>query len=64
VWIRGIAGVVLCVVGAVFIDQGVGHLHGSPMTGHHQYAALGVVVVVIGLVLIGMAARSRGRRRN
>jgi hypothetical protein len=52
------------VVGAVFIDQGVGHLHGSPMTGHHQYAALGVVVVVIGLVLIGLAARSRSRRNN
>jgi hypothetical protein len=64
VWIRGIAGVVLCAVGAVFIDQGVGELHGSPMSGHHQYAVLGIVVVAIGLVLIGLAVRSRGRRRN
>jgi hypothetical protein len=64
VWIRGIAGVALCAVGAVFIGQGVGRLHGSPMTGHHQYVALGIVVVVIGLVLIGFAARSRNKRRD
>jgi hypothetical protein len=62
VWIRGITGLVLCAVGAVWIDQGLGGLHGSTMSGHHQYAALGIVVVLIGLVLIGLALRARGRR--
>jgi hypothetical protein len=64
VWIRGIAGVVLCAVGAVWIGQGLGGLHGSVMSGHHQYAALGAVVVIVGLVLIGWAVRLRGRRRD
>jgi hypothetical protein len=34
------------------------------MSGHHQYAALGAVVVIVGLVLIGWAVRLRGRRRD
>jgi hypothetical protein len=64
VWIRGIAGLALCAVGAVWIGQGLGGLHGSPMSGHHQYAALGVVVVLVGLALLGLAFRARGRRRD
>jgi len=60
--VRMIVGAILCVVGIVFIAQGIGTLHGSPMTGHHQYAGLGVVVLLIGLALIALSwRRHRGR---
>ncbi len=61
-WVRGIAGLVLCVVGAVWIFQGAGVLHGSFMTGRSQYVVLGVVAVVLGAALLGWAARVRQRR--
>jgi hypothetical protein len=59
-WIRAGIGVVLCLVGAVWIAQGSGAMHGSMMTGHGQYAALGVVAVIGGLVLIGLSVWRRG----
>jgi hypothetical protein len=52
VWFRGVAGVVLCLIGAVWVAQGTGAMHGSGMSGHGQYAVLGLVVIVIGLVLL------------
>jgi hypothetical protein len=33
VWSRGIVGVVLCLVGAVWVAQGTGAMHGSSMSG-------------------------------
>jgi hypothetical protein len=61
-WVRGIAGLVLCVVGAVWIFQGAGVLHGSFMTGRSEYVVLGAVAVALGLVLVTWAARVRQRR--
>jgi hypothetical protein len=49
-------------VGIVFIGQGVNVIHGSSMSGHGGYAALGAVLVVIGLALIAWAWR-RGATR-
>jgi hypothetical protein len=60
VWIRRIAGVVLCVAGAVWIGQGFGAVHGSFMSGHQQYAALGIIVTLAGIALIGWPWRRRG----
>lgn len=51
-WWRAILGVVLCAVGAVWIAQGSGAVHGSMMTGHSQYAGLGALLVVIGVGLL------------
>jgi protein-S-isoprenylcysteine O-methyltransferase Ste14 len=62
VWIRGIVGVVLCALGAVWIAQGSGGMHGSGMTGHKQFELLGVVVVIVGLALLVWAARIYRRR--
>ena len=64
VWIRGIAGVVLCALGAVWIAQGSGAMHGSGMTGHSSFAVLGGAAVVVGLALLVWAARVRGRRTD
>jgi hypothetical protein len=58
-WARGIIGVVLCVLGGVWIFQGIGVLHGSSMTGHSQYAVLGAVSLVIGFGLVGWAVKIR-----
>jgi hypothetical protein len=59
--VRGIGGVILVVLGAVWIAQGVGAMSGSAMSGHGQYAALGVVVALIGLFLLVRAWRMRNR---
>jgi uncharacterized membrane protein HdeD (DUF308 family) len=60
-WVRGVAGLVLCAVGVVWFLQGVGVLHGSFMTGRAQYAVLGAVALVLGLALVGWAAQVRRR---
>jgi hypothetical protein len=64
VWIRGIAGIVLCAVGAVWIAQGSGTMHGSGMSGHSSFALLGGVVVIVGLALLVWAALIRRRRTS
>ena len=61
-WIRGVAGVVLCLVGAVWIGQGTNAIHGSSMSGRGQYAVLGGVLIVVGLALLVWAWRVRQSR--
>jgi hypothetical protein len=62
VWIRGIAGIVLCALGALWIAQGSGAMHGSGMSGHAPFALLGGAAVIVGLALLVWAARIRSRR--
>ncbi|MFI1912980.1 hypothetical protein [Nocardia sp. NPDC020380] len=55
-------GVILCVIGAIWIVQGAGSLHGSPMTGHSEWSYIGGVLVVVGaclLVWVGYRALRR-----
>jgi hypothetical protein len=59
-----IGGVVLILVGLVWIGQGIGIIHGSFMTGDAVWAFIGSVTLVVGLVLIGVAASRRDRRRD
>jgi hypothetical protein len=61
-WIRVVPGVVLSLVGLLWIAQGAGAAKGSMMSGHPVYAALGVVVLVGGLYLLYSAWRLRARR--
>lgn len=58
-WIRGIAGIAFCALGAVWIAQGSGAMHGSGMSGHASFALLGGVAVIVGLTLLVWAARIR-----
>ncbi len=60
-WSRGITGVVLLLVGAVWIGQGTNALHGSGMSGHGQWTAIGAVLVAVGLALLAWAWRIRKR---
>jgi hypothetical protein len=59
----GILGVLVVVVGVVFIGQGVNVIHGSSMSGHGGYAGLGGVLLVIGLGLVVWAWRPRSSRK-
>jgi hypothetical protein len=56
-------GVVSCLVGVVWLGQGVGVIHGSFMTGRPFWAVIGAVLLVAGLALIAWAPR-RSRRRD
>jgi hypothetical protein len=61
-WLRGLPGLVICALGVVWLLQGIDVLHGSGMTGHHQYAVLGAVAIVLGAALLVWAERARRRR--
>jgi hypothetical protein len=57
-WVRGIVGIVMFLVGAVWIGQGLDVLHGSGMSGHGVWAVIGAVFVLIGLAFLRSAARA------
>jgi len=62
--VRGIGGIILVALGAVWIAQGTGTMNGSAMSGHGQYAVLGVAVALIGLFLLVRAWRARNNDRR
>jgi hypothetical protein len=59
VWLKGIVGVVLVVVGLLWIGQGTGMLPGSLMSGQAMWAIIGLVLVVVGGWLLWSIARAR-----
>ena len=59
VWVRGIVGVVALLVGVIWVLQGVNVLYGSGMSGHGQFAVLGIIVAVAGgWLLSGLRRRA------
>ena len=54
-----VVGLLLIVVGVVWILQGINVLPGSFMSGRPGYAVLGLVVAVVGLVILLRSARRR-----
>ena len=52
-----VAGVIMMVLGIVWILQGVGVLPGSFMTGQIQWAVYGAVIGVVGAGLVLWARR-------
>lgn len=56
-WIRLIGGVLLTLVGLLWILQGVNVIGGSGMSGHGQYAVLGVIVALFGIWMLQGAIR-------
>jgi hypothetical protein len=61
-WTRSVIGIVFCLVGAVWIAQGTGVLHGSSMSGQGQWTAIGSVLVLLGAALLVWAWRISVRR--
>jgi len=54
-----VVGLLLIVVGVVWILQGINVLPGSFMSGRPGYAVLGLVVTGVGLVILLRSARRR-----
>ncbi len=60
-WLWIILGVLAVLVGLVWTLQGLNLLGGSAMSGHAMWAVIGPVLAVLGLVLIAIGLRRRGR---
>lgn len=56
---RVVVGIALCLVGGVWIGQGIGAIGGSFMSGQAIWAVIGAVVVVFGVVLLRGGSRNR-----
>ena len=56
-WFLRILGALLTLMGLVWILQGVNVLGGSMMSGHSQYAVLGLLVAAIGIGLLVFSNR-------
>ncbi len=54
-----VVGLLLIVVGVIWILQGINLLPGSFMSGRSGYAVLGLVGTVVGLVILLRSARRR-----
>jgi hypothetical protein len=52
-----IAGILLVLMGGVWILQGINVLPGSFMTGQTRWAVIGAITAAIGIVLIVLARR-------
>ncbi len=53
----GVGGVV-AVLGLLFLLQGSGLVHGSPMTDDHFWIWAGAVIAVVGIVLLTLGLRT------
>jgi hypothetical protein len=55
--VMSVAGVLLILVGIVWILQGINVLPGSFMTGQTKWAVIGVITALIGIALLVLARR-------
>ncbi len=56
---RMVIGVLLCLIGAVWVGQGLDVLGGSGMSGHAIWAVIGGVAFLFGVTLLLGARRGR-----
>ncbi|GAC1315029.1 MAG: hypothetical protein NVSMB2_05580 [Chloroflexota bacterium] len=63
-WLKGIGGVVLVLLGLVWIGQGTNVLPGSVMSGQSLWTIIGLVLVIVGGWLLATLMRSRGVART
>ena len=59
-WPMTIVGVLLVLMGGIWILQGINVLPGSFMTGQTKWAIYGAIAAVAGIVLIVLARRGAG----
>ena len=59
-WVRLIGGIVLVLLGLVWIGQGLNVLPGSFMSGQAMWAIIGLLVAAVGAWLVWSATRTRG----
>jgi uncharacterized membrane protein HdeD (DUF308 family) len=58
-WLLNVLGVLLVLVGIVWLFQGINILLGSFMSGNPLYAVLGIILVVAGLIILAFSNRPR-----
>ncbi len=58
-WVKLVLGIVLGLMGLVWLGQGLGFIPGSFMTGQLMWAVIGAVLLIIAAYLLWSAARSR-----
>jgi biotin transporter BioY len=58
-WVKLVGGVVLLLLGLVWLGQGLGFIRGSFMTGQAMWAIIGAVLVVIAAWLLWSVVHSR-----
>ncbi len=58
-WLITVVGVLLVLFGGVWVLQGTGIITRGFMSGHIQYAILGIVSAAIGIGLVVLANRRR-----
>jgi hypothetical protein len=58
-WVMLVAGIVLDLIGIVWLLQGINLLPGSFMTGQPFWAGAGIVAMIVGMVLVVLAMRRR-----
>lgn len=58
-----IVGVIMIAIGGVWLLQGTNILPGSFMTGQQQWAIIGAIVLVVGIVVLLVGARMIARYR-
>jgi hypothetical protein len=56
---RNLLALIVLAIGVLWSLQGVGLVRGSFMTGQSQWLYIGLVTVLVGLVGLGWANRSR-----
>lgn len=56
--IRFVIGTVLCLIGVLWLGQGVGLIGGSFMTGEALWAVIGAIALLFGVALL-LGARRR-----
>jgi len=63
-WLRLIGGILIGLMGLVWLGQGLNLIKGSVMTGQSQWAIIGALLVVLAAWLIWGALRSRAAVRQ
>jgi uncharacterized membrane protein HdeD (DUF308 family) len=56
-----IIGILLVILGAVWVLQGVDVLPGSVMTGDVHWAIYGAIAIVVGIILIAASSRRKAK---
>lgn len=59
-WVKLVVGILLGLIGLVWIGQGLNLIKGSGMTGQLQWAVIGAVLIVVAGWLLWGFARDRG----
>jgi hypothetical protein len=59
-----VVGVLLVVAGSVWFLQGINVLPGSFMTGQIRWAVCGGIAVIVGVILLVIAARKQRARAS